>query len=463
MNSIKIYNSLSKTYEEFKPINKDLVGIYSCGPTVYNNLTIGNLSAFIYADIIRRSIEINGYKVKHVMNITDIDDKTIRDSKIKFPEVDPMEALTKLTDMYTKVFLEDIKKTGIDTEKIEFISAVDSIGEMISLTQKLLDNKIAYIADDGVYFSITKYYQAGHKYGLLQKIDTQQSKSRVLNDEYDKTNASDFALWKKAEPGEPYFDAEFSEDSMVSKMPGRPGWHIECSAMSEKTLGVPLDIHTGGVDLKFPHHENEIAQTCGAGNEGLANYFVHNNHILVDGKKMSKSLGNFYTLRDLEEREYTPESFRMLILESHYHSESNFSWEILTAAQNRITNWKKYADLYWQLPNSEDESIIDSINKRLADDFNTPLALKDIDEYFEKVTSNGQSPSLNVLEHIKSALGLDLIAEDISPEIKKLIATRQEARNKKDWTLSDEIREELKQNNIEVRDELDNQIWSKIN
>jgi cysteinyl-tRNA synthetase len=379
---MKIYNSLSKKYEEFTPIRNKLVGIYSCGPTVYNNLTIGNISSFIYADIIRRSLTVNGYEVKHVMNITDIDDKTIRDSKIEYPKDDPMEALAKLTSKYTKIFMEDIEKSGVDVKSIEFVSAVNSIDEMINLTQKLIDNNIAYIADDGVYFSITKYYQSGHKYGLLQNIATQQSKSRILNDEYDKDSASDFALWKKAQPDEPFWDAEFSEDNMITKLPGRPGWHIECSAMSEKILGVPFDIHTGGIDLKFPHHENEIAQTCGAGAEKLANYFVHNNHILVDGKKMSKSLNNYHTLRDIENKNFSPMAFRMLVLESHYHSESNFSWEILSAAQNRINNWASVYELVWQLPENDDYQVIETINKRLADDFNTPLALKDIDSYF---------------------------------------------------------------------------------
>jgi cysteinyl-tRNA synthetase len=461
MNNIRIFNSLSKTYEEFSAITEGEVGIYSCGPTVYNNLTIGNLSAFIYADIIRRAFVVNGYKVKHVMNITDVDDKTIRDSKLKYPNLDPLVALKQLTDKYTAVFLDDITKSGVDVDSIEFISAVDSIAEMISLTQKLLDNKIAYIADDGVYFSITKYYQAGHKYGLLQKIDTQQSKSRVLNDEYDKDSASDFALWKKAEQGEPSWEAEFSEDNMKTIMPGRPGWHIECSAMSEKTLGVPFDVHTGGIDLKFPHHENEIAQTCGASNNKLANYFVHNNHILVDGKKMSKSLNNYHTLRDLESRNYQPQAFRLLVLESHYHSESNFSWDILTASQNRLNNWSAFAGLIWQIEESKDESLIDSINKRLADDFNTPLVLKDIDEYFERVSSKNKAPNINVLKHINTATGIDLIVPDITDMQKTIITKRSKARKEKDWGESDKLREELKQQGIILRDELDKQIWSR--
>jgi cysteinyl-tRNA synthetase len=460
---MKIYNSLSKKYEDFISINKHLVGLYSCGPTVYNNLTIGNISSFIYSDVIRRALEVNGYKVKHVMNITDIDDKTIRDSKINFPNIEPMEALTKLTTKYTKIFKEDIEKSGIDIESIEFVSAVNTIDKMIELTQKLLDKKIAYIAEDGVYFSITKYYQSGHKYGVLQNVTTQQSKARILNDEYDKDSASDFALWKKTQKNEPYWDAEFTEDGMSTKMPGRPGWHIECSAMSEKILGVPFDIHTGGIDLKFPHHENEIAQTCGTGAEKLANYFIHNNHILVDGKKMSKSLNNFYTLRDIENNNYSPMAFRMLVLESHYHSESNFSWDILTAAQNRLNNWSSVYNLVWQLPESEDYSVIESINSRLSDDFNTPLVLKDIDAYFENITKQNRSPNIKVLVHIKDALGINIDNKDISKDQKLILKKREEARKAKNWTLSDELRNELKNQNIDVRDDSTGQIWSRIN
>jgi cysteinyl-tRNA synthetase len=462
MNNIKIFNSLGNKYENFKPIDDSVVGIYSCGPTVYNNLTIGNISAFIYADTIRRAFEVNGYNTKHVMNITDIDDKTIRDSKKYYPNLKPMDALEELTKKYTSVFLDDIKKANIDTNKINFISAVETIDEMIDLTQKLLDNKIAYIADDGVYFSITKYYQSGYKYGLLQKVNTQQSRARVINDEYDKSNASDFALWKRAENGEPSFSAKFSEDNMVTEMPGRPGWHIECSAMSEKTLGVPFDIHTGGIDLKFPHHENEIAQTCGAGNEKLANYFIHNNHLLVDGKKMSKSLGNFYTLRDVETKGFSPLAFRMLILESHYHSESNFSWEILAAANNRLSNWLNYSELTWQLPENNNIDVIEKINKRLANDFNTPLALKDIDEYLENCVSINSSPNKEVINHIEKSIGINLETEDISKDIKELISKRQLARNTKDWDTSDQLRNALKDKGITIRDEKNTQIWSRI-
>jgi cysteinyl-tRNA synthetase len=429
---------------------------------VYNNLHIGNLSAFIYADTLRRALTTNGYLVTHVMNITDVDDKTIRDSKRDYPDDDPRVALTKLTEKYTDVFKTDLAATGNDLDALTFISAVQTIPEMVALTQRLLDNKIAYVADDGVYFSITKYYQARYTYGVLQRVETQQSKARVANDEYDKDAASDFALWKRSTESEPSWPATFSEDLIETVMPGRPGWHIECSAMSEKLLGVPFDIHTGGIDLKFPHHENEIAQTCGAGASKLANYFVHNNHILVDGKKMAKSDNNFFTLRDVEEKGFSPQAFRLLVLESHYHSESNFSWDILTAANNRLKNWQAIADLRWQLPHDDNETIVTDIKDALSDNINTPGALKSIDMYFDAIEKSGKAPSPVVLKSILDTLGIDLHKVDISKDQKKILTTRQASRSSKDWTKSDESRDELLNQGIIVRDASSGQIWSRV-
>jgi len=455
---MQLHNSLTNKLEDFQPIDSKTVTLYSCGPTVYNDLHIGNLSAFIYADTIRRALEINGYAVDHAMNITDVDDKTIRDSKANYPDEPPMKALSKLTDKYTKVFMNDLSATGNNLEAITFISAVQTIPEMINLTQKLLDNKVAYIADDGVYFSITKYYQAGHKYGKLQKVATQQSKSRITNDEYDKDSASDFALWKKATAGEPSWDATFSEDNMKTEMPGRPGWHIECSAMSEKLLGIPFDIHTGGIDLKFPHHENEIAQSCGAGSAKLANYFIHNNHLLVDGKKMSKSLGNYHTLRDISSKGYSPTAFRLLTLEGHYHSESNFSWDILTAAKNRLHNWQVAADMRWQVPQSE-KDITAEIAKAMARNIDTPDALRIIDGYFADVEKSGESPNISTLEFIDKALGIELLRDDIPGELKEMLEQRLTARKNKDWQASDEIRGRLLKKGLTVKDQNDGQLW----
>lgn len=469
---MKLYNSLTKQIEYFVPLESGEVSIYSCGPTVYNNLHIGNLSAFIYADLLRRTLA-SEYDVKAVMNITDVDDKTIRDSKRDYPELGSMEALKKLTSKYEQVFIDDIAKVGNDIQSITFIRATETIDEMITLTQKLLDAGIAYSADDGIYFSIEQYELAGHKYGKLQQIDHKNEQARINSDEYDKDSASDFALWKRQEAGEPAWPAKFKAKGKAIDMPGRPGWHIECSAMSEKLLGTPFDIHTGGIDLKFPHHENEIAQSCGASAQtDFAKYFVHNNHVLIDGKKMSKSLGNFYTLRDIEANGYDPMAFRLLVLSSHYRSESNFSWEILEAAQNRLNSWQATADLRWQTIQADQPKAQAAFDKTAAgilealeNDLDTPTVLAIIDKLFDSVSKfnlNEQSRRSfeNILETINNLLGIDLFRDDISDEQKELISQREKARENKDWLKSDEIRESLKEQSIELNDTQNGTIWS---
>lgn len=456
---MKIYNSLTKQLEEIETMQPGKVGLYSCGPTVYNNLHIGNLAAFIYADLLRRTLA-QKMTVNAVMNITDVDDKTIRDSKRDYPDLNPKQALTKLTQKYEKIFLEDTVRIGNDTSVLQFIRATDSIEEMISLTQKLLDNNIAYIAEDGVYFSIKEYEKAGYTYGVLQTIDRSHEHARIANDEYDKDHVSDFALWKQAEDGEPSWDATFTHGSKQTTIPGRPGWHIECSAMSQKLLGIPFDIHTGGIDLKFPHHENEIAQACGALNTtSLANYFVHNNHILIDGKKMSKSLGNFFTLRDIEDKGFDPIAFRLLVLSSHYRSESNFSWDILQAAQNRLAHWRYVADLVWQLPESTES--IDLLNY-LEQDLDTPQALSKVDQGFDAVIKSGTSPSKSTLQNIHELLGIKLLRNDISNDQKKLISDRQKARENHDWQKSDQLRDTLQSQGIGINDTEYGQLWYRV-
>lgn len=465
---MKLYNTLTRKVEEFTPLVDGKVRMYSCGPTVYNNLHIGNLSAFIYADLLRRTLTASNYDVSAVMNITDVDDKTIRDSRRDYPDLDPMEALQKLTRKYEEVFLNDIERIGNDTSALTFIRATETIEEMVALTQNLLDKDIAYPAEDGIYFSIKAYEAAGFTYGLLQKIDLSHEHERISNDEYDKDHVSDFALWKKAEAGEPSWGAVFTHEDTEVEMAGRPGWHIECSAMSEKLLGVPFDIHTGGIDLKFPHHENEIAQSCGSsGEKEFARYFVHNNHILIDGKKMSKSLGNFYTLRDIEEKGFDPMAFRLLVLSSHYRNESNFTWEILEAAQNRLKNWQAIADLRWQISNEQEpESKIDSgILDRLQDDLDTPTALAFIDGAFERIENDfykSKSETLNKLIYeIKNYLGIDIARHDITDSQKQQIRNREAAREAKDWARSDQLRDQLKEQGLEVKDTPHGTIWNR--
>lgn len=466
---MKLYNSLTKTVQDFKPLTPPHVRMYSCGPTVYNNLHIGNLSAFIYADILRRTLETADYKVTHVMNITDVDDKTIRDSQVTYPNKDPKTALQMLTQKYTDVFKADMQAVGNDISALQFVSAVESITDMITLTQKLLDTGIAYIAEDGIYFSVANY-QEDHTYGVLQKVHVNTSRERIQNDEYDKDNVTDFALWKARKDSEPAWDASYTFEGQTIDMPGRPGWHIECSAMSEKLLGLPFDIHTGGIDLKFPHHENEIAQSCGAGAESMATFFVHNGHMMVDGKKMSKSLGNFYTLRDIEKHGFSAQIFRMVVLESHYRSESNFSWEILEAAQNRLQNWRIAACRIHQplkIPRKLNRYVFKNIQDALLDDLNTPLALALINAVLDDINAHGiasdETDRFNgFLTKIGENLGIILKVDDIDHSLKALIKERDQAKLAKDWSKSDEIRNQLRERGIGINDTAAGQVWFYI-
>lgn len=475
---MNILNSLTKQIEEIKPITPGKIGMYSCGPTVYNNLHIGNLAAFIYADLLRRILSAD-YDVKAVMNITDVDDKTIRDSKRDYPDIEAKDALLKLTRKYEDVFMKDIQRIGIDTSAITFIRATDTIPEMISLTQELLDKNIAYIAEDGVYFSIKDYEAAGFPYGVLQKIDRSHEHARIANDEYDKDHVSDFALWKRSMPGEPSWEAAFTHNNTVHDIPGRPGWHIECSAMSQKLLDIPFDIHTGGIDLKFPHHENEIAQSRGAtGANSFANYFVHNNHILVDGKKMSKSIGNFFTLRDVEEKGYSPLAFRLLVLSSHYSKESNFTWDILEAAQQRLKSWQAAADLRWQtvvydqdrhpLQPDELKSSMSAINDALSNNMSSPEAIAEIHSTLKQATlrnidNNTRSDFDLYLKFVNECVGIDLLSsQDIDNAQKELIKDRDLAKDNSDWESADLIREKLLEQGIALTDTQHGTKWSRV-
>jgi cysteinyl-tRNA synthetase len=421
------------------------------------------------------------------MNITDIEDKIIRDARINFPDLPPMEALKKLTTKYGKVFIREMAEIGNDVSAFTFMNATDNIAEMQELILKLLQEKIAYLADDGVYFSISAY-QKSRKYGQLSKIElADETRSRIDNDEYDKDSAADFALWKREKDGEPTWDFWISQRNFfVGKdtpgdtkdtinLRGRPGWHIECSAMSVKSLRQPFDIHTGGIDLIFPHHENEIAQsTAGDQPDKLAKFFVHNEHLLVDGTKMAKSKNNFFTLVDIKKRGFDPLDFRLLVLQSHYRSATNFSWENLTAAQNRRRNWRNTAELRWQTADSSDDgqaeiinNLLDEATQALQNDLDTPTTLKFIDQAIDVLakdpTNINHFALNNLIKFIDDNLGLKLAetTPDISDEQKELIAQRQSARAENNWNKSDNIRDQLKEQGILLNDTGKQTIWSQ--
>lgn len=465
---MKLYNTRTKSIEEFKTLDgSDIVRIYSCGPTVYNHAHIGNLSAYIFADMLRRTLKLSGYSTNHVMNFTDVDDKTIRDSRIKYPDLSPEESLIKLTRYYEEIFINEMVLVGNDIKSFKFVRATESIYDMQDLIKNLINQKIAYISDDGIYFSI-KEYQKNRVYGQLSNIETDsESQSRIDNDEYDKDSAKDFTLWKRHRSGEPSWPFEIDGVNFS----GRPGWHIECSAMSAKQLGQPFDIHTGGIDLIFPHHENEIAQST-AGNQPqlYSNFFLHNEHLLVDGAKMSKSKNNFYSIVDLTNKGYQPLDFRMLILQSHYQSPSNFSWDNLTAAQNRLKNWRNRSELRWQSADSNNpdqleiiDSLIKSASNALKDNLRTPDALRFIDEAFNQInTDNVNHTALSlIMKFIDNALGLKIqdSTPDIGNEQKDLIAQRNLARDNRDFSESDRIRNILNDSNIHLSDIGKNSIW----
>ncbi len=474
MTILKLHNTLTKAVDELQPLNPEQVTIYSCGPTVYDNVHIGNLSAFIAADTLRRTVSGLGYNVKHVMNFTDVDDKTIRRSHEDYPKLDPMDALKKLTAFYGDIFIKDMKTIGNDVEALTFIKAADdaTIEGMRELIQELHQKGFAYIADDGVYFDIEAYKKSGKVYGQLVELsEASTSNERIQNDEYDKESVHDFALWKTKKPGEPAWELTIDGHDLA----GRPGWHLECSVMSNIGLGRPFDIHTGGIDLTFPHHENEIAQsTAGHDNPTYAQLFVHNEHILVDGKKMSKSGQNFDTINDLIKKGVDPLAFRLLVLQSHYRKPTNFSLENAEAAHNRLAHWRNIAalrhqthtDITAQEEMDPSPAAIGALKEALADDLNTPEALRVVDETFSYIEAHSpakinRQTLLELLDTIDELLGLRLLetTPDISDEQKQLILKRERARDEKDWALSDKLRDELQKGDIVIRDTPAGTIW----
>lgn len=469
---MKLYNTLTKKVEEIKPLEDNTLRIYSCGPTVYDHAHIGNLSAYIFADTLRRVGKLAGFDVRQAMNYTDVDDKTIRRSHETYPDDDPKVALLKLTDTYIELFLSDMEKIGNDIDSLHFMRATnpDVMKGMQDLILKLHQGGFAYVADDGIYFSIKAYRESGKTYGQLLELafeDDDTSKERIQNDEYDKESIHDFALWKKRKGSEPAW--EFTLDG--HNLTGRPGWHIECSVMSRQALGQPFDIHTGGIDLVFPHHENEIAQsTACEGNPTMSRFFAHNEHILVNGKKMAKSAGNFYTLEDIVSRGYDPLAFRLLVLQANYRNQVHFSWDNLAAAQARLKRFQNLAARQHQLgrPNENTATLPnpnDTILPALADDLDTPKALAAVEDFIDEVEDKNLSDGTlrPFLELLDSAFGLRLSSvADITDDLKQTITNRENARVAKDWIKADLLRKELEEQGIGIQDTQAGPIWYRL-
>ncbi len=442
---LHIHNTLSKKVEEFKPLRKGFVSMYSCGPTVYNYPHIGNYRAFLFNDILKRTLTYLGHEVTHIMNITDVDDKTIRDSQ------KAGKSLKEFTEFYTKEFNRELTLLNILPVDKQIL-ATDHIQEMVEMIEILKEKGFAYTSEDGsTYFDISKFKD----YGALSGIDTSSENnqlSRIVADEYSKENPQDFALWKAwtEEDGENFWSGR-------SLGKGRPGWHIECSAMSTKYLGNHFDIHTGGIDLTFPHHENEIAQSVCSHGEAFVNYWIHNEHILVDGQKMSKSLGNFYTLQDILDKGYNALDYRYFVLSAHYRTKTNLTWESLDAARNaRIKLERFISDI--QNEGKLHNPSVKKFTEALEHDLNTPQVLGVMWELIKDTTISLEDKKKTII-HFDKVLGLGLAnlndVQELPLEISERIQRRDKARSEKDFETSDTLRAELEEMGYEVSDTQD--------
>jgi len=446
---IKLFNTLSRSVEDFKPLEPGEVKLYTCGPTVYDLAHIGNLRAYVFSDLLKRTLIHDGLKVTQTMNITNLDDKTIRGGKgIKAD----FEALVK--DFEAKFWADFSEINNLSPDTIT--RPTEYVEKMLIFIQKLIDKGFAYISDGSVYFSISKF----PAYGKLSNLDLESLKSgaRVAQDEYDKENPADFVLWKAWTPddGEIFWEPSewLGQDTKIGK--GRPGWHIECSVMATDTLGETIDIHTGGIDLMFPHHENEIAQTEAATGKTFCNYWVHNEHLLVDGKKMAKSANNFYTLADIKAKGFSGLDFRYLCLAAQYRTKMNFTWEGLEGAKNaRLRMTRLVQELKGVNTGSINHDYSVQFNLKTGNDLDSPGALAVTWELLRDTKVTPEDKLATILD-MDQVLGLKLDESEASIELtaeqKKLVEDRENARKAGDFKLSDDIRQKLLDLGILIED-----------
>ena len=454
------YNTLTKRKDLFKPINPEEIRIYSCGPTVYKDATIGNMRTNIFQDVLRRVLRYNGYKIKHAMNITDVghlvsDGDEGEDKMLKSAREEHKTPL-QIAEHYTKLFFDDLKSLNIETPEI-VCKATDHINEMLEYVEKLMENGYAYETSTAIYFDISKL----DKYPVLSNLDIENQKAgaRVEVDP-EKRNPHDFALWIKAPENHLMkWDSPWG--------PSYPGWHIECSAMSQKYLGEVFDIHTGGIDLIPTHHENEIAQSKGACGKIPAHYWMHGEYLLINGGKMSKSLGNVYLLDDIIKRGYDPLVYRLFNFSCHYKGKLNFTWEGIEAASTALTRLRDGYQKHLTGMADVDGTIISEIENKfhqaINDDLNMPLAMSAV---WEAVKYQDKSPKIaKLLEKFDTVLGLKITEkreEEIPQEILELVEQRKVARNEKNWTESDRLRDLIAQKGYSVKDTKDGAEVSKI-
>ena len=453
---IYFYNTLTKKKEKFKSINKNEVKMYSCGPTVYKDATIGNMRTNIFQDVLRRVLRYNGYKLKHVMNITDVghlvsDGDEGEDKMLKSAREENKSPL-EIAEYYTKLFFEDLKVLNIETPEI-VCKATEHIKEMLEYVEKLVENGYAYETSTAIYFDISKL----DKYPILSNLNLEEQKAGARVDiDPEKRNPYDFALWIKAPENHLMkWDSPWG--------PSYPGWHIECSAMGQKYLGEQFDIHTGGIDLIPTHHENEIAQSKGACGKMPANYWMHGEYLLIDGGKMSKSLGNVYLIKDFIERGYDPIVYKLFSYSCHYRNKLNFTWEGMEASAKSLERLKqgyiKHINGKDDIDKKNIEEYEEKFHKAINDDLNMPAAMGVV---WEVVRQENKSPEFaKLLLKFDTVLGLKIdeetnaTKEEIPEEIEQLVEQRKEARKNKDWAKSDKLRDLIKEKGYEVKDTKD--------
>ena len=467
---MRLLNTLGRRLTELKPLEEGHVRLYTCGPTVYNVVHIGNLRTFLFEDILRRHLRGKGYRVTQIMNLTDVDDKTIRGA------AEEGLSLSDFTAKYSEAFFRDIERLGLEHAEV-YPRATAHVAEMIELIERLRARGHTYESEGSVYFRIATF----PGYGKLSQIDLTQTRrgERVADDEYEKEDVKDFALWKAGKPGEPSWPSPFGQ--------GRPGWHIECSAMSMEYLGPHFDIHTGAVDNIFPHHENEIAQSEGATGEPFVDLWLHAEHLIVEGEKMAKSKGNFLTLADVLARRDDPAALRYLLLSVPYRKKLNFTWDALSAAAASVnyvfTTWSRLADFGPALgvkPTafpavSRSEKFLNDFDAALDDDLNTAEALgalfpflTDLNKALDQrlLDAKGIEAARLAIEKADRVLGLipfqvDIRSQPLPAEIEALIEARNAARKGRDFAEADRIRKDLAARGILLEDSPTGTRWKK--
>jgi len=464
--ALRFYNTLTQQVEPFVPLHDNVVRMYTCGPTVYNYVHIGNLRTFTFQDILRRWLQARGFKMDHVMNITDIEDKIIRHAAAAH------QTIYEYTAKYTDAFLEDTAALRLQRPE-RIVKATDCIGDMVAAVETLEQKGFTYVSEGSVYYRISKFPE----YGKLSHNDFSgiRAGARVDVDEYDKADARDFVLWKAKKDEEPAWKTPLGE--------GRPGWHIECSVMAMKYLGETLDIHTGGVDLTFPHHENEIAQSEAITGKPFARFWLHSEHLSIDAQKMSKSIGNFYTLRDLVAEGHTPEAIRYLLASVPYRKKLNFTFDGLKAAATsieRLRNYKRRLETA-KFPEGRDVKLTGRISaartafdEALDDDLNTAEALAAAFEYVRDTNTamdTGEFRAGNVADALDFLQRFDSVFDVLKPsakegglsdtEIDALIADRTAAKKARDFSKADQIRNDLASQGVILEDTKDGVRWKR--